>query len=49
MSIILEVLEDIQIWSNKFTTFIDDVETLLTENRIFKLFIFKCLNLKSFC
>ena len=30
------LLEDISKWSKNFTVFIDDVETLLTENRIFK-------------
>ena len=30
------LLEDIGSWANQFDTFIDDVETLLTENRIFK-------------
>ncbi len=30
------LLEDISNWSKNFITFIDDIETLLTENRIFK-------------
>jgi NADH-quinone oxidoreductase subunit D len=30
------LLEDIQNWADRFPTFIDDMETLLTENRIFK-------------
>ena len=30
------LLEDIFTWANQFVGFIDDVETLLTENRIFK-------------
>ena len=30
------LIEDILRWADKFTAFIDDLETLLTENRIFK-------------
>ena len=30
------LLEDIDLWADQFEGFIDDVETLLTENRIFK-------------
>jgi NADH-quinone oxidoreductase subunit D len=30
------LLEDIGLWADQFDTFINDVETLLTENRIFK-------------
>ena len=30
------LLEDIDVWADQFVNFIDDVETLLTENRIFK-------------